>query len=137
MGEFLDHLQAGGGLIGTLVAAIVGLYWFVTKGLPVINSNLSGVAQENVARADMIAVLREERDAALAREDAAETRYADLLKDWAEMRGKFAAIESDLNRANQLIVELKEQLKGATATIDALRDDVVRLTLAVQEDRHA
>lgn len=97
VGEWLESLHESGGLVGTLAAALVGLYWFVTKGLPVINSNMSGIARENTARSDMLAVLREERDAALAREAAAEERYTNLLKDWAEMRGQFKSLESDLS----------------------------------------
>lgn len=132
MGEFLKDLQESGGLVGTLVAGAVGLWWFVAKGLPVINSNMSGVARENTSRSDMLAVLREERDAALAREDAAEERYSDLFREWAELKAQFKAIETDLSRANELISELKIQLKEATATIDALRVDVAKLTTAVK-----
>ena len=130
--EWLKFLQEGGGLFGTIVAGLVGLWWFISKALPVINSNMAGITRENTSRTDMIAVLREERDAALAREDAAEARYSELFKDWADVRSQFAAIERDLVRANEMIRELKEHLQIATQTIDALRQDVTQLTMAVR-----
>ena len=83
----------------------------------------------------MIEVLRAERDAALAREDAADARYRDLLKDWADMKGQFKLIETDLNRANQLISELKAQLLEATTTINAMRADVAHLATQVKGDQ--
>ena len=132
MGDLLKTLQDSGGLFGTIAAGAVGLWWFVTRALPAINSNMAGIAKENVSSSDMIEVLRAERDAALAREDAADARYRDLLKDWADMKGQFKLIETDLNRANQLISELKSQLTEATATINAMRNDVASLTTHVK-----
>ena len=137
MGDLLKTLQDSGGLFGTIAAGAVGLWWFVTRALPAINSNMAGIAKENVSRSDMIEVLRAERDAALAREDAADARYRDLLKDWADMKGQFKLIETDLNRANQLIAELKAQLVEATSTINAMRNDVARLTTHVKGGQDA
>lgn len=137
MGDLLKSLQDSGGLFGTIAAAAFGLWWFVTRALPAINSNMAGIAKENVSRSDMIEVLRAERDAALAREDAADARYRDLLKDWADMKGQFKLIETDLNRANQLISELKSQLMEATATINAMRNDVANLTTHVKGGQDA
>lgn len=128
MGDLLKILQDSGGFLGTVVAAVFGLWWFISKGLPVINSNMAGIAKENTSRTDMIEVLRQERDAALVREAAAEERYSNLLKDWAEMRGQFKVIEADLDRANKLITELNSKLVTATDTINALRADVNKLT---------
>ena len=135
MGDLLKTLQDSGGLFGTIAAGAVGLWWFVTRALPAINSNMAGIAKENVSRSDMIEVLRAERDAALAREDAADARYRDLLKDWADMKGQFKLIETDLNRANQLISELKAQLLEATTTINAMRADVANLATHVKGDQ--
>ena len=132
MGDLLKILQDSGGLFGTIAAGAFGLWWFVTRALPAINSNMAGIAKENVSRSDMIEVLRAERDAALAREDAADARYRDLLKDWADMKGQFKLIETDLNRANQLISELKAQLLEATTTINAMRTDVAHLATQVK-----
>lgn len=137
MGDLLKTLQDSGGLFGTIAAGALGLWWFVTRALPAINSNMAGIAKENVSRSDMIEVLRAERDAALAREDAADARYRDLLKDWADMKGQFKLIETDLNRANQLISELKAQLIEATTTINAMRTDVARLASNVKGGRDA
>lgn len=137
MGDLLKTLQDSGGLFGTIAAGAVGLWWFVTRALPAINSNMAGIAKENVSRSDMIEVLRAERDAALAREDAADERYRDLLKDWADMKGQFKLIETDLNRANQLISELKAQLLEATTTINAMRADVANLATHVKGGQDA
>ena len=137
MGDLLKTLQDSGGLFGTIAAGAVGLWWFVTRALPAINSNMAGIAKENVSRSDMIEVLRAERDAALAREDAADARYRDLLKDWADMKGQFKLIETDLNRANQLISELKAQLAEATKTINAMRSDVANLATHVKGGQDA
>ena len=51
------------------------------------------------------------------------------------MKGQFKLIETDLNRANQLISELKAQLLEATTTINAMRADVANLATHVKGDQ--